>query len=300
MFLIKYGLLSLKIMIKRIWICCIIFVLVLSSYHLKAQDTLPNFTVRELAKGKVQVSWVNPYNKVVQMIVQRSFDSTKYFRSIFSSISPWLPQNGFVDNNVPIGYKVYYRVHYVFEGGEYFFTPSKSPQNYTPIKVTKINNDEENEGNKKDSSNKVTTTKREIKVYRNNRDTLINTIDYKNYKRYKDSINKNTKDTIQYTEYDDEIIIKPYIPKPVWKASTNIFTNDKGFIRIVLPLAKQHRYKIIFYNDKEAHIFTIKHVKEADLILDKSNFKSAGWYFFELYENDKLKERNKIFVGKDR
>lgn len=300
MFLIIYGLLSLKIMIKRIWICSIVFVLIFSSYEVKSQDTLPNFTVRELAKGKVQVSWVNPYNNVVQMIVQRSFDSTKYFRSIFSSISPWLPQNGFVDNNVPIGYKVYYRVHYVIEGGEYFFTPSKSPQNYTPIKVTKVNDDEENEGNKKDSSNKVTTTKREIKVYRNNRDTLINTIDYKNYKRYKDSINKNTKDTIQYTEYDDEIIIKPYIPKPVWKASTNIFTNDKGFIRIVLPLAKQHRYKIIFYNERNEQIFTIKHVKEADLILDKSNFKSAGWYFFELYENDKLKERNKIFVGKDR
>lgn len=287
-------------MIKRIWICSIVFVLIFGSYEVKSQDTLPNFTVRELAKGKVQVSWVNPYNKVVQMIVQRSFDSTKYFRSIFSSISPWLPQNGFVDNNVPIGYKVYYRVHYVFEGGEYFFTPSKSPQNYTPIKVSKINDDEENEGNKKDSSNKVTTTKREIKIYRNNRDTLINTIDYKNYKRYKDSINKNTKDTIQYTEYDDEIIIKPYIPKPVWKASTNIFTNDKGFIRIVLPLAKQHRYKIIFYNERNEQIFTIKHVKEVDLILDKSNFKSAGWYFFELYENDKLKERNKIFVGKDR
>ncbi len=300
MFLIIYGLLSLKIMIKRIWICSIVFVLIFGSYEVKSQDTLPNFTVRELAKGKVQVSWVNPYNKVVQMIVQRSFDSTKYFRSIFSSISPWLPQNGFVDNNVPIGYKVYYRVHYVFEGGEYFFTPSKSPQNYTPIKVSKINDDEENEGNKKDSSNKVTTTKREIKIYRNNRDTLINTIDYKNYKRYKDSINKNTKDTIQYTEYDDEIIIKPYIPKPVWKASTNIFTNDKGFIRIVLPLAKQHRYKIIFYNERNEQIFTIKHVKEVDLILDKSNFKSAGWYFFELYENDKLKERNKIFVGKDR
>ncbi|MCZ2222575.1 MAG: hypothetical protein LC122_02980 [Chitinophagales bacterium] len=284
-------------MIKRIWICCLVFVLVLSIYHLNAQDTLPNFTVRELAKGKVQVSWVNPYNKVVQMIVQRSFDSTKYFRSIFSSISPWLPQNGFVDNNVPIGYKVYYRVHYVFEGGEYFFTSSKSPQNYTPIKITRITDvdDETNDNNNKDKE-----AKREIKVYRNNRDTLINVIQYKEFKRYRDSIIKYTKDTIQNTEYDDEVIIKTFIPKPVWKASSYIFTNDKGFIRIMLPLAKQNRYKIIFYNERNEQVFTIKHVKEADLILDKSNFKSAGWYFFELYENDKLKERNKIFVGKDR
>ena len=265
----------------------------------KAQDTLPHFTVRQLAKGKVQVSWINPYDKVVQMIVQRSFDSTKYFRSVFSSQSPWLPQNGFVDNNASVDYKVYYRVHYVLEGGAYFFTPSKSPEKYTTIKVVKIKPDEKEETNS-DDKNQTDEGTKTIKIYKKNKDSLIAEINYKDYRRFRDSVNKKTKDTIQTTENDDEIIIKPYVPKPVWKASTYIFTNDYGFVRILIPLAKQYKYKIIFYNEQNEEVLTIKHVKEKDLILDKSNFKNSGWFYFELYENEKLKEKNKIYVGIDK
>lgn len=287
---------------RRIYTFFITTLFLLTTIELCAQDTLPNFTVRDLGKGKAQISWINTYDKVVQMIVQRSFDSTKYFRSVFSSQSPWLPQNGFVDNHVPIGYKVYYRVHYVLEGGNYFFTTSKTPQKYIPIKVVKINYDKEEDESKKDSSNKEEQTEevKTIKVYKTNKDTLIAVVNYKDYKRFKDSVNKNSKDTLQVTENDDEVILKPYIPKPVWKSSTYIFTNENGFIRIYLPLAKRYKYKIIFYTEQLQELFVIKHVKEDDLILDKSNFRTAGWYYFELFENEKLKEKNKIFVGKDK
>ncbi|MCU0321735.1 MAG: hypothetical protein MUE72_04920 [Chitinophagaceae bacterium] len=267
-----------------------------------AQDTLPSFTVRELAKGKVQISWVNPFGNLVQLIVQRSYDSTKYFRSIFSSQSPWLPQNGFVDNNVAKGYKVFYRIQYVFEGGTYFFTKSKSPDNYVFAKVVRLNNTDEDEDETKDKTDKSTSVKptRTIKVYKVNKDTLLATIDYKDYKRYRDSITKNTKDTIQRTYDDDEIIIKPYIPKPVWKASTYIFTNEKGFVRVIIPNLKQHKYRVVFFEENNEELFQIKQVKEADLVLDKSNFYKSGWYYFELYEDEKLIEKNKFFVGKDR
>lgn len=287
---------------RRIYTFFITTLFLLTTIELCAQDTLPNFTVRDLGKGKAQISWINTYDKVVQMIVQRSFDSTKYFRSVFSSQSPWLPQNGFVDNHVPIGYKVYYRVHYVLEGGNYFFTTSRTPQKYIPIKVVKINYDKEEDESKKDSSNKEEQTEevKTIKVYKTNKDTLIAVVNYKDYKRFKDSVNKNSKDTLQVTENDDEVILKPYIPKPVWKSSTYIFTNENGFIRIYLPLAKRNKYKIIFYTEQLQELFVIKHVKEDDLILDKSNFRTAGWYYFELFENEKLKEKNKIFVGKDK
>lgn len=291
-------------MMKRIYfiVLCVVFIGLSKAI---AQDTLPNFTTRYLAKNKVQVSWINPFDKMVQLVVQRSFDSTKYFRSIFSSQSPWLPQNGFVDNNVPIGYKVYYRVQYVFEGGAYFFTKSKSPSNYESIKVTPVNNDDEDEpktNKKKDSSTNETKKPitRYIKIYKVNKDSLIATIEYKDYKRYRDSINKITKDTIQRTYDDDEIIIKPFVPKPVWKASTHIFTNEKGFIRIILPLAKQRKYRIVFFEENNEELFQIKHVKETDLVLDKSNFYKAAWYFFELYEDEKLVEKNKFYVSKDR
>ncbi len=291
-------------MMKRIYfiVLCVVFIGLSKAI---AQDTLPNFTTRYLAKNKVQVSWINPFDKMVQLVVQRSFDSTKYFRSIFSSQSPWLPQNGFVDNNVPVGYKVYYRVQYVFEGGAYFFTKSKSPSNYEAIKVTHVNNDDEDEpktNKKKDSSTNETKKPitRYIKIYKVNKDSLIATIEYKDYKRYRDSINKTTKDTIQRTYDDDEIIIKPFIPKPVWKASTHIFTNDKGFIRIILPLAKQRKYRIVFFEENNEELFQIKQVKETDLVLDKSNFYKAAWYYFELYEDEKLIEKNKFYVSRDR
>ena len=295
-------------MMKRIFF--VLFSIVWIGFgEAKAQDTLPNFTTRYLNKNKVQVSWINPFDKMVQLVVQRSFDSTKYFRSIFSSQSPWLPQNGFVDNNAPVGYKVYYCVQYVFEGGTYFFTPSKSPSNYQPIKITTVGNDDDKDepkdetkpGKKKDSS--ATEEKkpvRYVKIYKRSKDSLIPTIEYKDYKRYRDSINKTTKDTIQRTYDDDEIIIKPFVPKPVWKASTHIFTNDKGFIRIVLPLAKQRKYRVVFFEENNEELFQIKHVKEADLVLDKSNFYKAAWYYFELYEDEKLIEKNKFYVSRDR
>jgi hypothetical protein len=296
-------------MIKRILlvVLCLVFISLCKAI---AQDTLPNFTTRYLAKNKVQVSWINPFNKMVQLVVQRSFDSTKYFKSIFSSQSPWLPQNGFVDNNTPVGYKVYYRVQYVFEGGAYFFTPSKSPSNYVAIKATTINNnkddkdepkDESKPTNKKDSS-AIEEKKpiRYVKIYKPNKDSFITTLEYKDYKRYRDSINNTTNDTIQNTYDDDEIIIKPFIPKPVWKASTHIFTSEKGFIRILLPLAKQHKYRIVFFEENNEELFQIKHAKEADLVLDKSNFYKAAWYYFELYEDEKLVEKNKFYVSRDR
>ena len=296
-------------MMKRILfvVLCVAFLGLSSTI---AQDTLPNFTTRYLAKNKVQVSWMNPFDKMVQLVVQRSFDSTKYFRSIFSSQSPWLPQNGFVDNYVPVGYKVYYRVQYVFEGGAYFFTKSKSPSIYEVIKVTPVNNDEDDKDEPKDESKpskkKDSSTAEEkkpvryVKIYKHSKDSLIATIEYKDYKRYRDSINKTTKDTIQRTYDDDEIIIKTFVPKPVWKASTHIFTNDKGFIRIVLPLAKQHKYRIVFFEENNEELFQIKQVKEADLVLDKSNFYKASWYYFELYEDEKLIEKNKFYVSRDR
>lgn len=281
-------------MMKRILfvVLCLVFINLSKAI---AQDTLPNFTTRYLAKNKVQVSWINPFDKMVQLVVQRSFDSTKYFRSIFSSQSPWLPQNGFVDNNAPVGYKVYYRVQYIFEGGAYFFTHSKSPSNYQSIKVTPVGNEDD-----KDEPKEEKKPVRYVKIYKRSKDSLIATIEYKDYKRYRDSINKTTKDTIQRTYDDDEIIIKPFIPKPVWKASTHIFTNDKGFIRIVLPLAKQHKYRVVFFEENNEELFQIKHVKEADLVLDKSNFYKAAWYYFELYEDDKLIEKNKFYVSRDR
>jgi hypothetical protein len=275
----------------------IFFVLVTVAAH--AQDTLPNFTVRDLGKARMQVSWINNLDKIVQLTVQRSFDSSKYFKTIFSSQSPWLPQNGFVDNTAPEGYKVYYRIQYVFEGGSYFFTKSKSAASYQQVKVTRVGGPDEPDapptGNIDDGKK---TEKRIIKIFRRNKDTFLVELGYNEYRKYRDSIAKNTKDTLYYTD-NDEVVIKPYAPRVYWKASSLVFTNDKGYVRVILPLAKQRHYRIVFFEDNGQEAFQIKHVKETELLLDKANFVHAGWFSFELYEDDKLKEKNKFYLARD-
>ena len=271
----------------------IFFIALLIGISSYAQDTLPNFTLRDLGSGKAQVSWQNKFDNIVQLTVQRSFDSTGFFKTIFSSESPWLPQNGFVDNKVPIGYRVFYRIQYVFTGGSYFFTKSKSPTAYTRIRT------DYNSSNEPPPEGKEVEGKRYIKIYRKSKEYLINLIEYKDYRRFKDSIYRYTKDTLLYID-NDEAIIKPYIVKGVWKASGYVYTNDKGFIRITIPSAKQRKYKIIFFQEGGEEVLFIKQVKDVDLILDKSNFRHTGWYFFDLYEDEKLKEKNKFYLSKDR
>lgn len=295
---------------KKILICFVVIVC-FGIKPIKAQELLPNFYVKELAKGKVQISWYHSFPNIVQVTVQRSFDSTKYFRSVFSSLSPSLQQSGFLDKNVPVGYKVFYRILYVFEGGKYIFTKSLSPSNQKDVidisdngpKKPSTNGDDNNgkdNNDGKDAKDPKPVEKKYYRVYKTNKDSLIASLEYKDYRKYRDSINRYTKDTLQYTENDDEVIVKPFVPKPVWKASSYVFTNEKGFIRIIIPQASQRKYRIVFFDEKNVEVLHIRHIKEADLVLDKSNFVHVGWYYFDLYEDEKLKEKNKFFISSDR
>jgi hypothetical protein len=297
-----------------------VFLLVTTTFFAQSQETLPNFSAKKLAKNWVQISWTNKYDNLVQLTIQRSLDSTTHFRTIFSATSPQLPQNGYIDKTAPLGFKIYYRILYVFEGGAYYFTKSKQASifsmqaptsdtakiisNSIPQKIS-ASTTETNKINSEPT--KPTLTKLEplkiekplITIYKKTKDSIITKIESKQLKGFKDSIYKNTKDTIQINEAANEVIIKPFVPKPIWKPSVYLFTNEKGLIRLMLPLAKQIKYKIIFYDVKGKIILQIERVKESDLIIDKSNFRKAGWIFFELFENDQLKEKNKFYLGLD-
>jgi hypothetical protein len=135
-------------------------------------------------------------------------------------------------------------------------------------------------------------------IYKRNTDTLFNVLDEVKYRKFKDSIALKTKDTL-YAMENDMIIWKPFVPKPLWKSSLNVFTTDKGYVLIELPNYKAHQYKIVFYDDKQQEVFRIKQLKQAKLMLEKSNFLHAGWFYFELFEDDKFKEKNKFFIESD-
>lgn len=94
-----------------------------------AQDTLPNLTVTNI-NNNILISWANPYTSLTTINIQRSFDSTKNFKTIGTILDVKNKKNGYVDHK-PLSVKMYYRVFLSFQGGTYLFTKS-----YLPVKDT--------------------------------------------------------------------------------------------------------------------------------------------------------------------
>jgi hypothetical protein len=66
-------------------------------------------------------------------------------------------------------------------------------------------------------------------------------------------------------------------------------------VQVVLPNKRRiQKYTIKFYDEENNFLFELKDLKNASFILDKSNFFHAGWFKFELFEDNKLVEKNKL------
>ena len=89
------------------------------------QDTLPEVSVTYFSK-KVLISWTNPFTSVTNIIIQRSPDSLKNFKTIGSVLNVKSKTNGFSDYN-EYSTPQYYRVLTTFEGGTYMFSQSHKP-----------------------------------------------------------------------------------------------------------------------------------------------------------------------------
>ena len=92
-----------------------------------------------------------------------------------------------------------------------------------------------------------------------------------------------------------EIVIK----KPDFVPSFYVYTNKDGYVYINLPDAEKQKYRIKFYEENEEFLFEIKSIKQVGLTLDKTNFMHAGWYHFELFNDEKLVEKHKFFLAKE-
>lgn len=371
---------------KSVFKFAVLISMLLTAGIAHAQNPLPDLNVKELTRGKIQVSWYAPEGNCIQLAVQRSSDSSKNFRTIFSALSPELVNNGFLDNKPLVG-KAYYRIFYVVQSGAYFFTRAvmvetapvavietplsslEKPKDLTNIYLKKtllfrltrpeyqrfrdsvlkakdalrridannvewkpvqrtVNKDVVRVYQKdmlvaeldrkayqrfRDSINAYTKDtlfavdpsrtqihpftpipRGTVFIYRN--DSLIRQIDITLYKNFKDSMSTRTKDTL-FAKDNNRVEIHPFMPKYAWRPSEHVFTNSKGFLTINLPLAKQRRYHIVFYEEDGTEAFRIKSVKETEFILDKTEFVHTGWFSFELYEDDKLKEKNKFYLS---
>lgn len=92
----------------------------------------------------------------------------------------------------------------------------------------------------------------------------------------------------------DSFILK----NPGFKPSFYVYTNNEGNVYINLPDADKKAYSLKFFDESNNLLFDINNIKEAGLILDKANFYHAGWFYFELYNDEKLVERHKFYVAR--
>lgn len=250
-------------------------------YSLYAQEPLPEFKVQNLGKGKVQVGWKNEYgSNLVQLNVQRSYDSSRFFRTIFSPLSPELPENGFVDNKGNSALS-YYRIFYVLENGLYFFTPAKRAA--TGFDATEDLSDQELE-------NLIITVQMQ--------DSIIATLHFSQFKLFRDSIINRTRDSL-FVMGQNTVLLKKFDSSNIWIPSLYIFSSEEGYVSINLPEAYQKKYSLKIFDNHGKPLFNIKRITEPFLKLDKTNFMRAGWFTFELFEDDKLKEKNKFYLQKD-
>jgi hypothetical protein len=95
-------------------------------------------------------------------------------------------------------------------------------------------------------------------------------------------------------------LTKPVVPrKPDFIPSFYVYTNRDGYVFINLPDADKKKYRIRFYEENDDFLFEIKSIQDPGLTLDKTNFLHSGWFKFELYNEEKLVEKNKFFLGKE-
>ncbi|MEP6615834.1 MAG: hypothetical protein ABJA57_04615 [Ginsengibacter sp.] len=103
----------------------LLLILIVCYVHTIAQDTLPNFTVNHITSN-VLVSWTNPFTSLTTINIQRSYDSTKNFKTIGTVLDVKNKKNGFVDPKPPT-FTMFYRIFLSFEGGTYLFCSSSRP-----------------------------------------------------------------------------------------------------------------------------------------------------------------------------
>lgn len=256
-----------------------LFAFIIFSQATQAQNYLPDYVVEDLGNNHIRISWQNPFgNNCIQLNVQRSYDN-KFFTTVFSTPSPELPQNGFIDTRANSS-TLYYRIFYVLGNSTYYFTSVKiAGAGYATEPVLDMQDEKQ-----------IITILFE--------DSVLAKLNYPDYKHFRDSIITQTRDSL-FTINQDEVLLKSFDPGNTWVPSRYVFTNLNGYVQVNLPEANIKLFKIIFFDSDGKKLFTINHVKDTQLLIDKASFIHAGWFNFQLYEDGHLKERNKVLLQKD-
>jgi hypothetical protein len=234
---------------------------------LQAQDTLPNFSLRNVGNNRIIIGWTNNFQNIKQISIQRSFDSLKNYKTILTVPDPTTPQNGYADTKATNDH-MFYRIYIMLDKGMYMFSKAKKPV--------------------KDTIKKIDPTRNTIILQGG--DTLVTT------KPFVVSIDKfpGTDSISAPNPGNNKTRPNAFTP------SLHVYTNRDGYVRINLPQEeKSKKYSIKFLKEDNTFLFELKEIKEQRFKIDKANFYAAGWFKFELYEDGKLIEKHKFYLEKD-
>jgi hypothetical protein len=272
----------------------VLLMLIFSALMMKVngQSTLPDFQVIQ-RNGVNIISWNNEIKEITQLIIQRSVDSLTGFRSIVSMPDPTTLTNGFVDRKS--GSKLFfYRIFYVMPGGRYVFTESQKPKVEIPPPV--IQPAIKNQPTPNPAPVIVTTdptiTKKEVQVIiKKQPDTAVSRLSLVYQKIGLSQYNWRTITILPKTENllnDDTFVL-----------SSLIYTNGEGNLIISLPDAPKNRFTLRVFREDKSLLFEMKHIRENQLLIDRSNFHNSGWFRYELREGERIRERNRFYIKPD-
>ena len=267
----------------------ILSLLIGTSVFAYAQDSLPAFSVVNKGNNRVVISWNNKFSQLKQISIQRSTDSLSNFKSLITVPDPNNKQNGYLDAKAPND-KMFYRLYILVDGANFIFTKSRRPANDS-IRTALLS----------DPSARSITDSNFLKVVekiisQNLPDSALSTDELIILKRYRNSKQSLFSDSISRKI---DAVVKNKNKIDVLIPQYRIIANKDGLVRISLLDINSKKYSIKFYEDDDTFLFELKDIKEVSLMLEKSNFYHSGWFKSELYENDKLIEKNRFFIPKD-
>lgn len=300
---------------NRLFIFLILIISELFNQSL-AQNPLPDFSVKDIGKDRYVISWINNYPYTAQITIQRSFDSTRGFKSILTVPDPTTKQNGYADNKA-INDHMYYRLYILLDNGHYLFSAAKKP-------IKDLANEESIEKNKPATSQttlEINSIKEPLQKERENpipvqpKTTSVAPPTVVEKPAKEDSVSTSSIPLIEVKRIEpvvhkitpDRAGDSAKIPTAVstkeepnaFAPSLYVFSHPDGNIRIQVPnRARLARYRIKFYETDQHFLFELKNLPAPNFQLDKINFLHAGWFLFELYEDSRLIEKHKVYLDK--
>ncbi|MBM3923149.1 MAG: hypothetical protein FJ340_08130 [Sphingomonadales bacterium] len=286
----------------------LLIVFALTSYTLPAQEPLPNFQVRDIGSGRIVISWINQYPYTAQITIQRSFDSTRGYKSILTVPDPTALQNGFADTKA-VNDHMFYRLYILLDKGRYFFTTPQRPVRQamatdligpnlssgsatnqpvsnnmgSPVKPT-TRTPSDNVVSESPKEDKIDNTDPPLSFPVKKVDPIVINLD-------RSKMGDSAKTPFAVTLQNDPDAYAP---------SLYVYAQPDGNVRIEVPNKKRYPYyRIRFYEPDKQFLFELKQLPAATFQLDKTNFLHSGWFLYELYEEARLIERHKVFLEKD-